>query len=106
MDYAPIGKKMNTWRKLGCVFSIPQEYIQYHEELAKESLRKLETKGFMVHAISMESTGDFDGMKTVMAVVETTTGDLKKLKWYDSHDKGYWHEKSKTGGTFYFPLDN
>lgn len=88
--------KMNACRR--GERNMPQEYIDYHANLARPELAAVAAKhGLQIHRSWMEGDGWMDGMRALHAVVETRSGRLLKLQWCDSNlafmvhcDSGGW----------------
>lgn len=63
---------------------LPQSYIDFQERLARHDLKKKQDRGLWeVHATYMRDDGWGDGMKFVVAIVETKDCALYKVKWAD-----------------------
>jgi hypothetical protein len=105
--YETIGPLMKRWRSNGCPYGVPQSYITYHENLARQALEDLKRDGCKVHSTTMERDGwMMDDMKVLVAVVEEPNGRLCKLVWHDSHDDGYFMEKQPNhGGSTIYSLE-
>lgn len=90
MDYAPIEAKMKLYRE--GLTDLPQEYIDYHRELAEEGVKDLRARGYTIHRQWLDLDGWCDGMKTTFLIIEAPSGHLLKLSWHDSITKGRWFE--------------
>lgn len=90
--------QMSMWRQ--GLISFPVEYIDQHSNMANASLDELESKGaFKVHNRFMKNSGDGDGMRCLVAIIEMPNEELKKIKWYDtSSTTGQWMERCQGGG--------
>jgi hypothetical protein len=79
-----IEEEMKVWR--GGFSSLPSSYITFHMELAQSRLEVLKKNyGIKVHATDMISDGWGDGMQVRQAIIETKSGELRKLKWMDAN---------------------
>lgn len=94
-----IEKKMRMWRR--GVISIPQEYIQFHKDLAEKALKEMPSI-VTVHRTYMADDGWLDGMQFLHAIIETGRGKLHKIKWCDSQ---HFMEEMPSGGWGLFRVE-
>lgn len=82
-----IERKMKAWRE--GFASLPQEYIDWHRQLATEAKNQLSAYNIVME--QMVDDGWLDGMKFLALTVEhKTSGKLSVIKWSDSQ---HWHER-------------
>lgn len=83
------------------------EYIEHHKHMAVKELARMEDLGLRIHHTEMVSSGDFDGMKLIEAVVEYKD-QLCKIKWHDSprDDASNFFVKHESGGSSPINLHN
>lgn len=77
-------EKMTSWRNGYSCF--PQDYIDFHEGLARAALGTLENAGYSIRSTFMSSDGWCDGMKALTVVVERD-GKLSNLQWHDGNQE-------------------
>lgn len=87
-------KKMHSYR-LG-ITGLPEEYIAFHINLAKETMEQMKADGIKIHSWEMASDGWGDGMRVVQAIVELPGDNLFKIQWVDGN-QGFM-VKCKGGG--------
>ena len=98
MEYSQIEKQMKQWRSSQGFLSLPQSYVDYHQNLANVELENLKSKGAKVHSVTLENDGWGDEMENTVVVLELPNEDIIKHKWNDSHAKGYFMKRCKGGG--------
>ena len=96
MEYEKVDQLMKQWR-LGFT-SFPEEYIDFHKNLADTATQDLKDRGYTVHRQWVSTDGWFDGMKTTYLIVETPSGRLAKVSWTDSGRNGCWSEHYQNHG--------
>lgn len=88
-----IQNKMKMWR-MGAT-GMPQEYVDFHFQLAIETLTKMANDRITIHSQKLVSDGWGDGMRVVEAVVEKNE-ELAKIQWNDTN-QGFM-QRSSAGG--------
>jgi len=92
-----IEPQMKMYRK--GLLPLPQSYIDYHRDLAMQSLSSLMQNGLIVKETKMVSDGWMDGMKVLQAVVQLPVTDQEMtISWGDSNSKGGWAKHFESGG--------
>ena len=82
---------------------LPTTYIDFHENLARRDLDSKRERGlWQVHATYLLPDGWGDGMKFVVAIIETRNGELHKVKWADSQS---WFRDTGHGWALYTDND-
>jgi len=87
-------------------FGIAEKYNEWHKELAKESLKEIESKyGLDVRCKWVAGSGWFDGVSLLHAVVRRADGVLLELVWYAQGNGGYWMRDTGHGQGLLFESD-
>lgn len=97
--YATIEAAMYLYRE--GMASLPQSYIDYHQQLAESHLHQIEEAGYEVCSMMMDTDGWCDGMQ-VLKVLAVQDDKVIELVWHDSNSKGEWFQKSPAGGSYPF----
>lgn len=93
--------KMHNYRVEGC-WKVPQEYIDFHRNLADLVVIKLKGIGCKIENIEMKSDGHGDQMKVLSA--DLTYQDIsKKIHWMPDNQEFF--EESPSGGAFPLRLE-
>jgi hypothetical protein len=81
-----IVQEMQAWRDRECLDDVPQSYVDFHADLAKEELKRISSfYGLDVVIMTVNNDGWFDGMNLVTATVRTRTDRYVLLSWHDGN---------------------
>jgi hypothetical protein len=79
-----IGEQMVLWRN--DLISFPQDYIEFHKDLAEKRLGTLVTDySLTILKTEMVDDGWLDGMKVLRVVAETKPKNLIDMRWCDAN---------------------